>query len=368
MASLYKFRGKWWIRYKQGGKWKGKATKYKIDNIGDTKAAEKLCAAQTKKEMVDATDKQSPAWDDWVVQWIERKWGHQKNSTPDRYHRSWRRGLRPWLYDSKYHGGHAIETPARLTYEKCQGYLGWRLEHNGKRNTAISELKFLGQIVDEAIKRSYCDKNPARRLGLRKDPQKHKDPWPDETVKLVYETLDKEMFGTWMHVTFLLGLFQAARLRQCAVPLEAINLNRKTIHYPGSIMKGGEEKAFTQPIDPRLYETLKQIVVLRKSEKKKTLCDIPRFPSIEWKEFLNGLGIHGLSHHGLRATYITKAALAGVPISLTMRFVNHANQEVHRIYQRIGSDDLRVIAERINIPVTPSLPEGEPALPGVPGA
>jgi hypothetical protein len=45
MASLYKFRGKWWIRYKQGGKWKGKATKYKIDNIGDTKAAEKLCAA-----------------------------------------------------------------------------------------------------------------------------------------------------------------------------------------------------------------------------------------------------------------------------------------------------------------------------------
>ena len=51
-----------------------------------------------------------------------------------------------------------------------------------------------------------------------------------------------------MHVTFLMGFYQASRLQQCAVPLRLVDLNRKLINYADEGVKGG--KGFSQPIDP----------------------------------------------------------------------------------------------------------------------
>jgi hypothetical protein len=67
---------------------------------------------------------------------------------------------------------------------------------------------------------------------------------------------------------------------------------------------------------------------------------------MQFRHFLDSLGLrHGLDlshlcHHGLRATWITQAALRGIPESLAMRFVNHSSRQVHEIYQKITATDL----------------------------
>jgi integrase len=141
-----------------------------------------------------------------------------------------------------------------------------------------------------------------------------------------------------MHVTFLMGLYQAVRLRQSEIPLSRIDFRRRIIDYPSDKVKGG--KGYSQPIDPAFYPMLQELVAHRQSIGKSMLCEIPILPSVEWRRFLDELGLKHLVHHGLRATWITRAALAGVPESLAKRFVNHASSQVHAIYQKITATDL----------------------------
>ena len=65
------------------------------------------------------------------------------------------------------------------------------------------------------------------------------------------------------------------------------------------------------------------------------------------RRFLDGLlskdaGFSEISHHGLRTTWITRAALSEGKITETFakRFVDHASTEIHEIYQRISATDL----------------------------
>jgi hypothetical protein len=147
----------------------------------------------------------------------------------------------------------------------------------------------------------------------------------------------RDRFG-WMHVTLLMGLHQALRLRQAEIPLSCIDFRRRLISYPGIKVKGG--KAHSQPIEPDFYPILQELVEHRRAMGKAMLCEIPELPSVKWRRFLDELGLKHLVHHGLRATWITRAALAGVPESLAKRFVNHASSQVHAIYQKITATDL----------------------------
>ena len=314
MASLYKRNGNWWVRYKVGGVWKGKATCYRIDRKNETRLAKLVAARLTDRELAETPQSAtSERLLEWVPGWLKLVWGTGPVRTLKRYQRIWR-----VLAD--YLQTHSIEVAGQVTRELCLAYPEWRLQHHVGRNTSLAELNLLVQILDESIKGGELNRNH---------------------------------FGDWLHVTFLLGLFQAARLRQGMVPLECIDFSRQVITYPANIVKGG--RPHSQPIDPRVLETLRAIVVMRQSQGAATLCDVPVVGSVEWRRFLDSLGLPELSQHGLRATYITRAALAGVPMSLTMKFVNHASAEVHRIYQVIGVDDLGSIHELIKLPLTDGL-------------
>ena len=103
-------------------------------------------------------------------------------------------------------------------------------------------------------------------------------------------------------------------------------------------MKG--RKGFSQPIDPLFAPTLKSIMEHRRNIGEQALCTLPEIPSVEWRRFLDTLSLTHLSHHGLRATWCTKAAIAGIPEAQARRFVNHASDLIHQIYQRITATDL----------------------------
>ena len=197
-------------------------------------------------------------------------------------------------------------------------------------------------MMDAAIARGYATSNPAANLKLKKSVQPEKVVWSDAEVEKVLKALEEQDCFGWMHVVFLMGYFQAARLRQCAVPLSGIDFDRRLITYPSIIVKGG--KAFSHPIDSDFLSTLAELVDHRRNQGKSTLCDIPgenKEPvSVQIRKFLNSLGLQHLCHHGLRATWITRAAKNGVNEALARRFVNHSSTQVHQLYQKIQGDDL----------------------------
>jgi integrase len=349
MASLYDRGNKIWISYRgQDGKWHDKTTGFSNKNPIEKKNADRLCKDQTLKERLVAPVTAAGGWE-WVDSWLSQTWS---GGTGYQYRRLWGK-LQEWLKEKE------LVNPASVTREHCLGYKSWRVAEGVKPNTAVLEAKFLGQIMEEAVNQNRCSTNPARKLGLKREPVEGKRAWTDEELAIVDADLKKnDPFG-WMRVTYLLGRYQAARIGSCDVPLHHINLNRKTIHYPKP--KGGARKAYTQPIDPRLLPELRAIVEHRKKIGAPTLCDLPEFEkvkdedyegagscSLKWREYLDGLGIHGVSHKSLRITWITQAALSGqISEAVACQFSNHSSLTVHRIYQQFTTDDMAAMLDRL---------------------
>jgi integrase len=254
------------------------------------------------------------------------------------------------------HGQLQITHPATLKREHVTGYIAWRKKHGGERNVAILEIKFLAMLMDEAISRGHATVNPARKLRLEKSATAEKSAWSEFELETVGNALAaRDTFG-WMHATFLMGLYQAVRLRQSQVPISKVDFRRRIIDYPSNIVKGA--KGYSQAIDPAFYPILQEIVAHRKSLGSPLLCEVPILASVEWRRFLDGLGLPHLCHHGLRATWITRAALAGIPESLAKRFSNHSSSQVHQIYQKITANDLMPMLDALALfHRNPSLPE-----------
>jgi hypothetical protein len=339
MASIYRRpeTNYIWITYKgEDGTRKRVNTGYRWDNNIERFQAEKLAKAKTFEEMKNKPIHERGGWD-WVPGFIEARWGQKQNGTL---------GLRKKYYHTfrKFVGEKGIAIPGAIRREHASMYLEWRKQTGAGRNTAIAEIKVMGTILEEAVARGYMTANPFRKLGFKQEEQKHKTSWTPEQVMVAIEAAEEvERFG-WLHVALLLGRYQAIRLNQCQAPLVDVDLRRRIIHYPDSIVKGG--KGYSQPIDPEFYPILCEIVEHRRKLGKSTLCELPLCSSVLIRRFLDGLsenddGFKLLCHHGLRATWITQAALSGVITeTLAKRFVNHASSEVHAIYQRITATDL----------------------------
>jgi integrase len=364
VASIYsrKDSPNLWIKFKnESGKWVAMNTGFRRDNPGDRKQASNLARTTSLKEMATKTSKASGSeWQDWVIPWINSRWGDVQK--PETSAHVYGRYFYRWL---KYFEERKITTPQLFKREHTDDYLAWRTQQGAGRNSAIGELKFLAQVLDEAIARNFVSGvNVCRKLRIRADKPADKIPWSDEEVSMVQTELEKNHLYDWMHVSFLLGLHQAARLRMCAIPLSVIDFDKRIINYPGTVMKGG--KSFSQPIAPEFIDVLRSVVEHRRKLKKSTLAEIPdpykhQEPAgVQWRKLLDSLGLHNLSHHGLRVRWITQAALLGVHESMAMKFANHRGLAVHRIYQKIQNDDVATMLDGLLLArskaLTPLLP------------
>lgn len=325
-----------WIRFKEGSKWKGKPTGYLKNNFGDERQARLLAHKQSLKEHEESPQRIGGAWGDWVERWISDRYRHSATATI--YRRYWRR-LERWLIANR------LLVPSQILYRHAQEYHRWRTGQGTGNNTAIHELKFLGVVIGEAVKRGYCTGNPLVRMGMRRTRPKEKAAWTNKEIQHVARSI--HFAPQWMQATFWLGLYQSARLRQCAVPIADIDFRRLRIIY----RKTKGDKPFTQPLDKRIVVPLEAIVRARTAEGHQLLCDIPALPSVEWREFLDVIGLHHLSHHGLRVSWITRAALSGkVTMAEAKRFCNHASTTVHEAYQKLSITDVAHVPSGIDFP------------------
>lgn len=341
MASIY-HKGddpRIWLRYKDStGTWRGKPTSYRWSNIGELRQA-RLLAERAAEREAELLGGDSTLFSQWVSVWLGTKYGEAKTTTPARYNRSWR-------VVTRFLAANGIHAAAQVKREFIDEYLRWRKDTAG-RNTAIGEVKLMSMVLSEAVRRGHCAFNPLAKPGLRKSAAKEKKVWTDTDLGKAATHIEKHE-SHWMRAVLYMGMYQACRLRQCAVPLDRIRFDLGVIQYPDMIVKGGE--GFAQPIDPRFRPILKRLVEQAQKLGFKNLCEIPWDATLRLRRTFDRAGLPGLSHHGLRVTWITRAAEAGVPESQAMAFCHHASREVHRVYKKLSAIGIAHVPAAVALP------------------
>jgi integrase len=348
MASLYKIKRSpfWFLRHKdpKSGKWLSHSTGLRHGDKADNLKAQALVAevaAQEAKRTV-AVYHQS-RWD-WVLDWLPL---HCKNaSTLAEFRNSWNYLLRFMEFKG-------IE-PAGFRRVHALEFIEWRISDAKKRdkrntvckNTAIKDIKLAGVIFRQAMLRELITVNPMQNLQLRKDVAAEKKELTDQEIQVCREKL-KEC-PEWMRDCFEIALNTGCRLSETAIPMSCVDMDRQTITFP--CPKGGSNRAFTRPL-PKALEPLFERKI---KEGAQFAVEFPGDYPMGWFKFWrNKVKFPHLSFHSLRVTYVTRLARSGVPLSAAMRLVNHSSSAVHRIYQKLGVEDVRQYADTVTFSAIP---------------
>jgi integrase len=334
----------WWIKYwcSVKLKWAAKSSGQRLDDALGYKRA----LAMARELSADALAARSVApasrWDSWVLPWLEMK--HQsspKTLVSERNRWQW---VDSFLTQQKVNG------PQGVTYQLGLAYIDWRtsqVKRVSKRhpchNTALAELRLLGRIMREAVRRGFVSTSPLERMGIKKQRPAEKAEMTDADIATIRQALAERegrlsLPQRWMTISFEIALHQGCRVSETSVAFKDIDFHARRITFHA---KRG--KVFTTMLHEGLLPLLRQL----KDTGATRTCTLPPLATRDWSIFLKGRRDRGtegicpnLTFHSTRVTVITRMARAGVPIQQAMAYVGHADQTVHRIYQRLQADDL----------------------------
>lgn len=338
MASLYKRPNSpfWWISVKEAQGWVKRRTQWRCSDPVDTAKAKTFAANQSLIEGKNTALLEGSSW----VEPMIRNLPISERSVV-RYLEAWR-----WLdlFMTERHISLCSFAP-----HAADDYILWRtvnkkLGHKKiSKNTACQELKFMKFLQKQARLRGKMIDRPMDDYVIRLSPKKLKPALTDEMIEKIREVLPR--YPTWMAVSFEVGLATGARLQECSIPLECVDLKFNTITFPNP--KGGVSKAFTIPIPKTILALLRQ---LKESGAEKT-CEIPKTKaSVKWRRLFDRLGMKDVCFHCLRVTRVTRLRQAGVPAPDARRLVNHSSELIHRLYDRHQVEELRQYVDCGNTP------------------
>jgi hypothetical protein len=350
-------RACWYVGYPDPltGKLIYRSTVHRIEDPASKQKAYVEAMQHAKRAAALLPNGPGEAWDTWVSQWMNLSF---RPRSLKRYVGSWKH-LRFFLHDRQ------IASPRAVRYEHAGDYLAWRTgckRHRGtyiNYNTALCELRFLGSVMREAVRRNYCEGNPVAQLGLSKRAQKEKPEITDaEDLKIRSELLTRP---AWMRECYQIAICQGCRLTETMVPMEQVDLARNAITFRG---KG--DKVFTTSIHP----SVRALAESKKEIGARHLTDIPAMPAKAWWQFFREINLPHLCFHCTKVTVITKLCRAGVPQGVAMSYVNHSKEEVHRVYQRLKLADVSLAVTALAAipawPASPAVPVSTP--PPAPGS
>jgi integrase len=315
----------YWLRFKKlDGSWGQKSSGVKLDAAGAIRRIHQVVAEETSKESAQTQDGVSAMFRQWVPGWIDY---HYRNTW------SRIRCLNAWSHWSVFLGEKRVVHPAEMTYALAHEYMRWRtnpLDNCGRKksawNTAVMEVRFMGAVMQESLRRGWVVANPFARLGLAKRKAKEKRAITRKEEERIFEALRTKRLGKWMEESFLVAIRQGCRLKEVAVPLEQIDVITMVIVFN---VKGGKQHAAP------LHKDLLPLVAKAKAEKRGVLVNLPQQPSPRWGEFFKSIGMDDLCFHCTRVTVVTRLCEAGFSESQTMAYVGHASEAVHAIYRKI---------------------------------
>ena len=297
-------------------------------------------------------ESRSEVWAAWVEPHLVQRYKRMP-VTLSRYMTSWRY-VRTFLIEKKIPG------PRAVTIQTVRDFIDWRTaqtKRSGKsvsHNTAVMDVKMFQIVLNEAMRRDWIQKNPAKEVGVSRTAAKKKREISDDEMARILVALDakvkEEPDAAWMRIAWEIARWQGCRLSETQIDLtRQVNFEDETItfHAKG---RNGEPHVFETKLHPGLKPFLLDMV-----QRKKTFtCRFPKMgvcragaASKIFRRFFDGLGLRDISFHCTRVTVITKLARAGTPISQAMAYVGHADEEVHRIYQKLKARDLGQAASAV---------------------
>lgn len=360
--SVYERQGSpyYWIAYyPYGARRKCVSSGFRADDrLGYKKALD--LARKLAEDGRSATGAASGSeWVNWVEDWMRQKFAephHARSLAADLHRWKW---VHAFLHERKIH------SPAGITYQVGLDFMQWRQSHKtrsgkGGWNNALGELRLLGRVMREAVRRGYVAASPLERMGLKRHKSAEKPEITDDQVSAIRaELVGREgaqpITARWMTVSFEIALHQGCRLSETSLPMSQIDEVAGTITFR---QKG--DRVFTT----RLHDGLRPLVAaLRKAGAKRT-CILPRMAAKHWHWLLSGrpernqAGVApGVCFHCTRVTVITRLARAGVPMAQAMAYVGHADESIHRIYQRLQAPDLSRCTEALTFSTMPGVPQ-----------
>jgi integrase len=319
-----------------------KTTPFLVTDPNGRRKAQALANEKSKDAQADKDVGGADRWENWVEAYLNDRFKNQQK-TLRRYIYAWAKQWAVFLLESK------IRVPRGLDYNAVLKFIAWRTAQtkpsSGKRvskNTALCDTKVMSIVMREAMRRGFAETNHCEKLGIQKDPAKQKPEISDEElVKIIRELATRP---EWMRVAFEIALYQGCRLSETSLPLDRVDLNRRTITFSAKGRGGGEKHVFTTKLHPALVSLMTR---LKKSGATLT-CVLPVMAAKEFHNFFREVELPHLCFHCTRVTVITRMARAGVPISQAMSFVGHASETIHRIYQRLAAADLSRAVDAIS--------------------
>jgi site-specific recombinase XerD len=326
MASLFQKEDSpfWQLRYRDdAGKWRKRTTKFRIGIGTETAEARRECAAQTLRERSANRAGEAPLWKNWVQDWIDDHFSNPRSRT--RAVNAWTH-LEAWLEREKF------TTPAFVRYEHAAAYLRQRKKEGAAHNTALLEVKFMSEILQEAVRRTFIPGNPWVKLGMKRERGKVKPEITADQAEVVTRALVEKKKPQWMHDSWLIYTCQGVRCTEADVPMADVQEDLGVIWFGRT--KG--DRPFATKIHPDLMPLIKR----RRKEGAERLVDLPPNAAKRWWIFLKKRLKLPFSIHSTRVTVATQMARAGVDKNQAMAFLNHSSELVHRTYQRLRPDDL----------------------------
>ncbi len=336
----------WWIYFYSAPKERvQQSSKKRRDDPLGWKQAYDL--AKSKARDFEAVDRGGNAlWDTWVEGWLESRLpnDHQKKSR--------KTTLQHWRFIRAFLGSKGVDTPAGVSYNIAMEYFAWRKQHKRlpgrpKVQTAVTEMAMLKRVMREAVNRGFAHRNPLDQMELiRPKPREKPEISPDEENIIRAAISQREgqlpLTERWMTISFEIAIRHGWRIAETAFPLKRIDFTtwRVLVHQKGDRWR-------TVPVHPELRPLFTELHRLG----AKVSCVFPKNSvqraSYAWSMLLRGCArdkvvgiLPHLCFHCCRVTVISRMARAGVSERLIMEWVGHASTAVHRIYQRVRSDDL----------------------------
>jgi hypothetical protein len=326
--------------------------------IDDPEADWKLAKKINKIERTLLLRPNGRGWE-WVPKFFEMH--HRNSANTLRIHRNAWNFIAAWLRERK------LDAPDQILREHAFDYIEWRMsqvkeksKRSPRRNTALYEVRVMRRVLKEAVLREMCETNVFLDLGLKRDVAARKPEILPDQQEIILDALQRR--PDWMHVPFRISLQTGLRRHETHIDLHRdVNWDAQRITVPDP--KGGVARAFTFEV---MQLSLLDFLAELRNAGNRFAYEIPnRLPKpigLIWRDFFDELGMTEVTFHCTRVTFITWCHRSKLPREIVMQLVNHADEQIHRIYQRLDAADVRAWRDPATMaPLVPQLAQADQA-------
>lgn len=329
----------WVLKFRdlETGAWRERSTRLRHDCPKQSRAARRMAQEATAAEAQVGT-MEAGEFRDWVMDYLREHYTEPK---------SLKRYTAAWMRICDFNGERGIRHPAHVRYEHAADFMKWRKAQRVKHNTARLELKFYSFILQEALRREYCQKNPLSLAQVGREPVAEKPDLDLEDFRKARAAFAARATAPWMLTVFEVCAHVGCRFCEAEFGPEAVDFKKKILWITDSKRADTDpRKRFGVPLPDTLATHLREVFKVR----ERTAPDLSQ--GEQNRQFNITLkAACGATSHSLRVAFITRCHRAGLSESQAMRLTNHSTRLVHQIYSRLSVDDARAAAEKVPPPL-----------------